>query len=1032
MADEARRKNITREQAWRREKKLRFNEDSLASGRLPTSAARPKPPLVIRKVPSERKVVESTPPQVGGHKSDEGNTAVLERIPERFTNEYNYAPENLSFWTQFDVDWKGHTPDQLASWAPAMPVSTRKQEERRRALKKQKAKARERQRKALQDEGNSSIGSEQERGPSQDLSLKSKLENLRFMERKSYGWFRQEMQGFEKATWHESLDRFEAWKLDFAELVEEVDGGGEVEVSLLGGHRRRQYRDHVSRLLAITDDQARSEEWQRYVSEELREHLQDAWPQLVLACLRYFPTKVDLLIKATWEDSWRLGESVTPPWIVQDAIWLLIRHPAIKLNGGFCRKLFDLMLMLMAKSPRSHLRFRQWDIFQLVDNLPKEEQVEELYRALVEYGHPLHFNTLQQIADRLARDVAFKSTALEIIEYLVNSKQLDVNSPHIGALVTTLLSFKDQQSPDDLPVVLGKPAEYFERVLELGFTPNLFTYSVLICNICRCGSMREALSVLGIMRGQNMEPDAVLYSYLLHTAKQTQDWNAMALLLQQASSQNVRDPVVWNEPLHFVYKAFLAEARHRVSKRELVPRRVLPAFEHMIKIYGNIFNPDLLRKFIPWDLDPLLNAEMKLDTLGGWEAGMRTFHMAQGMPSWGERGLLEPGYDTISIMLMGFMSTYSNPQAAFALYRHVRKMLDAGDPDVVGFVQKTGTLVYDLVLRSMLAEKSYFGLCFGILNEMIGRSELAATSSSSGHRELPLTQQTQTTTSSTANEESQAQEIDTSPSPPPEELKPQPYQGPSTARTAAEYWHPPPQPPQDTKIIFCHPPPSTHTWSILLHGLMHHHEAEHAERVLKLMPEYGVQPNTVSWNTMLAGYARQQNTRMTVKTLKRLEASGVEASELTYTAFSYLDNRDAALRMMEKLTKKRSERLAGEPVREDPNPEEGEGGRVVDGLELAPEVVQAEMEAWEGSVVEEDMASQVQEKEMPSKIRIADLMGGSSSMPPTRPKRSAREGDVDPVWRDLEKELMGKVRADMDPKKAGKKSRDAKGVGSTF
>ncbi|RKU46679.1 hypothetical protein DL546_008506 [Coniochaeta pulveracea] len=991
LANEVRKANITREQEWRMERKLRAQSEGYS--RVPTPPEKSQPPLLIRRVPSERKA----PIQAEGIGPGDDKPAVLERIPQRFTDEYNYAPENLEFWSQFDVDFNHPTPAELVSWAPAMPVAPRKQEERRRALQRQKDKARRRhQEKSLQDREYMRLDS----GDSYDksTSLKSQLEQLRFMEQKSYGWFRQRMQEFEKGTWHESMERFDAWKADFAELVEDIDKGPENEVSLLEGHRRRQYRGQVSGLLDIKDEDARHEEWQKYIAQESKEDIRDVWPQLVLACLRYFPTKVDKLITATWEESWRLGESVTPPWVVQDAVWFLVRHPSLKLNSGFARKLWALMVTLMSKSPRGHLRFRQWDIFQLVDNLSTEEQVEKYYRALVEYGHPLHSNTLQQFADRLGRNVAFKSTALEIIEYLVTSKQLDINSPHIGALVTTLLSFKDQQSPDDLPEAIGKPAEYFERVLELGFTPNLFTYSVLVCNICRTGSMREALNVLDIMRGQNLEPDAILYSYLLHTAKLTQDWDAMAMLLQQAASQNIQDPVVWNEPLHFVYKAFLAEARQRISARERVPRRILPAFNYMIKMFGRVYQPDVLRKFIPWDLDPPLYAEMKPDDANGWETGVRTYHFTLGMPSFDEHALVQPGHDTISIMLMGFMATYSNPQAAFALYRHVRKMLDAGDPDVVGFVQKTGTLVYDLVLRSMLAEKSYFGLCFGILNEMIGRSELAANSVSLGRRELSLTRQASLESDPATLGEHSAQ--------------------PPRARTAAEYWHQAPKAPEEAKAVFCHPPPSVHTWSILLHGLMYHKETEHAERILRLMPEYGVQPNTVSWNTMLGGYAKAQNVRMAVKTLKRLEASGVEANELTFTAFSYLHNREAALRMMETLTKKRSTRLSGQPVKAKESDDKAESGQAAQlGLELDPGNVEAEMEAWEKESAVSPASSDVDLGKDLHEDFSSRLVLGSVHMdenPPSSTSHQSPVGEtgVDPVWQDLERQMMSQDQTD--------------------
>ena len=75
--------------------------------------------------------------------------------------------------------------------------------------------------------------------------------------------------------------------------------------------------------------------------------------------------------------------------------------------------------------------------------------------------------------------------------------------------------------------------------------------------------------------------------------------------------------------------------------------------------------------------------------------------------------------------------------------------------------------------------------------------------------------------------------------------------------------------------------PTTHTWSIFLHGFTRHRQVTLAEEVLIYMRGKGIEPNQVTWNTLLGGYAAAQDLDGTLDALRRAEADGLAWDEWT-------------------------------------------------------------------------------------------------------------------------------------------------------
>lgn len=678
-----------------------------------------------------------------------------------------------------------------------------------------------------------------------------------------------------------------------------------------------EVREELAELLALGDEDAIREEW----GSRTREDRETSWPRFVLAALAFSPRSACLFLRATYD------ASVCPIHVVHDVVWFLIRRPAVAQSDAAAQDLCDLVTFLLRHARQKGFQLRQWDIFQIMSNVSSDEAVHLLYQQLVIYQHPLHHFTRLQFAKRFGETAVFKPTAFEILEFLVQSKELDVNSPHAAALCTTILTPSKRALEEAFEPgrfiegteMSEMTTKYSERLLQLGFNPNLITYSVLIRDLIQRKEVQTALDVHKIMASQELKPDALLYSFLLNGAKTSHSWLPMHMLVQQAFLDEIKDPVVWNELLHTVFMAYLGEMRRQRGRR----KPGMPAFHPMLKLYANIFKPDLLRKFIPADVDYLVKADLHVSNL--WQCEKQAFLLAYRTPSWSSRGLLDPGYDTLTLVILGYINSLSNPQSILDFYLHFRQLLDRGDRDARDLVAKSETRVYDYVLRALLQWREHLGTCVGIVSDMLKLSG-----------QSPVSEQSmQSIASLRLSSRAAATADDVSPGPPADDL---PLEKLSLLTDL-----PITNPSEEPKKSFRHPPPSIHTWSILINGLMFHREADRAERVMEIMQENGVQPSLVTYNTLIAGYANAQNVRKTVKTLQRLEGAGLESDDFTFKAWAYLTDKESALELMEGAEAERTKRLL---LLRQQAEDEGKS-EAASPERYSPERFTADMEAWE-------------------------------------------------------------------------------------
>jgi pentatricopeptide repeat protein len=203
------------------------------------------------------------------------------------------------------------------------------------------------------------------------------------------------------------------------------------------------------------------------------------------------------------------------------------------------------------------------------------------------------------------------------------------------------------------------------------------------------------------------------------------------------------------------------------------------------------------------------------------------------------------------MMLAGYVRGFQQPYDIIAFYSRFCTILRNGDPVAVRLVQEQGTLVHDIVIKALVERSGMLRVALDVIGDMLRDATAAAARSA---------------TFSKGN--------------------------------ATNVTLPP-----------LHPAPSVYTWSILLNGFLFHRQRQQAERIVYMMRAHGIEPNLVTWNTLVAGYARDQQVSKTVRALQKLEAAGYEADEFTIRAFSYLKNKEGALRKMENMLEYRRKQV---------------------------------------------------------------------------------------------------------------------------
>lgn len=637
---------------------------------------------------------------------------------------------------------------------------------------------------------------------------------------------------------------------------------------------------------------------------------------IISVALRYTsPSRLRMVLECILRNQRKHKLQYYDFFIIEDVLELLATHlRRMKSDGderlAYAENMADLVVYAMeafgTNVKRGGVLISQATIHPILDALP-DDAVEPWYYRLQEARCHLHPFTQLHFASRIAKSSpAGKLSSVQILHGLTRTGLLDINSPVAASVCTSILSFGkiDIARMDDQSAT---PADLFRHLNDIGMVPNVITYSAIIRGLCLRKDLKTALEVFDIMRHHGVQPDEYTYSILINGCKLCKDFRLLTHFALDVCNQNIRDVVIWNEILHGVYLCCMQTSKDSRGKRRT-------ALRALNEVYSRIFDARLLRPFITGRLaeqDGILVRDQQvpedIEPLGE-------------IPPLPPRELLLPGSDTLSIMLLGLVRSFDMPYDVVVFYNNFRQMLRQGHPVAERLVRDRGTYVHDIVLRSLLRFRGTMRVALDIIRDMMWHTGEDANSNPNQAGPMP-TAEAPLQTAVVADAEAPAANTEDDVAYPRDSTSDNTtsdsvlsgessgsFTEGATAEAEAQVPH------EDGNLAprahaVQHPAPSVYTWSILVFGFMRHKLPGEAERTLNLMREHGVQPNVVTYNTLAAGYAKLNKIPQAVRAMQRLEADGFQSDDSTLRAFSYINNKQRAIKLMEAAVEKNTVKM---------------------------------------------------------------------------------------------------------------------------
>lgn len=627
----------------------------------------------------------------------------------------------------------------------------------------------------------------------------------------------------------------------------------------------------------------------RYSSPE---HKQKARNRILLyTTFRHAPEKGAMVLQAL------VSTSRLPFYMVEDSLSFLAYHLRQMEEGvkeSCAQKLADLVVQTAQLGEKGYIRPPQNTIYSILDALPPT-QLEDWFHQLMAHEVPLHKYTLLQFASHFAKMSATKDLSLDIWRDLCETKSLDINTPVGASLCTSLLTFND----DDLYTLdenLATPAELFQCLLDLGLIPNVITYTTIIHGLCVKKDLQTAMEVFEVMKQHGVQPDKFTYSVMMNGFKSCGDFGTMLRFASNARAAGVQDAVVWNDMIHATFLACLKEPRVPGGAR----RARCVVWGPMNAIFARFFKPEPLRTLIT---GRFTDVRIFMEQHGFVPSRMQgAFHEIRQLRP---EELIQPTSSTLSLMIMGFVRHLPRPHDVVLFYDHFKNLLREGDPVAQMIVQEQGSIVHDVVLRSLIKWKGMLRIMLSIIRDMMTEVGPAAVVTPPLSLQTFEQQISNSATNSATNNEDPSIDFETS-KPTADNtaaaddvtdvrrraaMREESEMSMALSNAGDHYG--------EARPPIRHPRPSVYTWSILTKAFMSNRLPQEAEHILKLMQVHGVKPNIVTWNTLAAGYAKQGNTKQAVETMRRLEGAGFKSDDWTMRAFSYISDKARAIRLME-------------------------------------------------------------------------------------------------------------------------------------
>lgn len=601
-----------------------------------------------------------------------------------------------------------------------------------------------------------------------------------------------------------------------------------------------------------------------------------AWRDLMMAVMRYHPGRAAQVLEATLEPR------VTPHWAVADVFCFVVRRTSElppQHRAAQQAALPGLLLYLLRSSSPRDFRLQQWVIGQILSDC-EPDVVAEIYLELRRYMHPLHWNTKLKIAGRLTVASKHKLVALQLLEEVLKDGRVDVNDRRCAALATELLTLPPRwklgrESPAEVQML----AEVFERIVSLGLSPNLITYTAMIRALCLTNQLDTAWKVYNSMRDQGVAMDPHIFSIMLNGAKTAGSLDSTIRIIEDAPAEVLHKSYTWNDLMHTIFLAATREARIQPNNREVA----VPAFNSMLQVYAKFFKLGPLQALIPTNL---YDQGSRPEVLDPWEWKEKMALLIDKLPVSPQSQLVEPGVDTLGIMLLGYINSFADPAPVMSFYSHFRHLLKNRNPIAVALASHS-TFPYDVVLKAITGHHGMLRVSLDIVSDMIRDAAGSATAPKSPPE--PQTIPSATKTTDPENHASAAGD----------------GQGqPATAKRNPKK--------KFTNGAFHHPPPSVYTWSILLSAFARQRHPRYGARLIQVMRSHGIEPNRVTWNMLVSGYARVQDAPRVLAALSKLNQAGFHPDRYTVRGVGRLREPDAVLARLEQRAIERDAELDAE------------------------------------------------------------------------------------------------------------------------
>lgn len=371
-------------------------------------------------------------------------------------------------------------------------------------------------------------------------------------------------------------------------------------------------------------------------------------------------------------------------------------------------------LVLTETDKRFHFRPYQSTIHKLLHFLPPEE-LPAWYEQLRDTSCHLTPYTELQFASRFAKSPSTKVLSLDILRRIKEGDLIAADDPVLLSVSTSILKFTEEDLRND-DSGLPTPADIFAALSDIGLSPNLFTYSVILYSLCIRRDLDTAMEVFGLMKHQGFTPDTFAYEILAHGCVRTEAYGTLVDLAVEACRANVKTRLFWNNVIFAIHN-------YCIKKRS--PRGVRRSSIYPVNaMLTRVFDVARLRPFI---------TEVGHNFAGAGSGVPFPDHFGRlqlEVPPLPPQELLTPNLSTLAIFLLAMIRSLPEPHDVVVFYAHFKNLLQQRHPDAERLVQRFGTYIYDAILRSLVCWKGTRRVVFDIVRDMMANADDAGTAAS--------------------------------------------------------------------------------------------------------------------------------------------------------------------------------------------------------------------------------------------------------------------------------------------------------------